>query len=542
MPDLPITALPELSQEAVAPNDVLPITSIAAAETKKITTRHLLLGTIADLNDGEIPGEKVNFTLPPNSVNTIHIVDNAVTAEKLADNSTVLVGETQPPAGDFIGQGFYNTISGESFIWNGSAWESRNFGVNDIRAVNAPNNIIVATTGPDENGVVEIAAVYGETQNAREFVAGPVATGGTITQRPIESGDLPGATDTEQGAVVPGDGLTASNGVISIDNVVTPQTERSLVTFDANGLVTSGSPIESDDLPLATDSDVGVIVPGPDLSVDANGQLLIDNTVSPGPGTYSKVTVNEVGLVTAGSNDPLTEDEIPSLDADKIGSGELDPDRIADHSILAAKLGDYSTCLIQEDHPGAGEFLGQFWYTPSTAQLRVYARGSGPENIWLPVGFGALAQQNLRVGFTYNADTATIVTTTSYGTIAGLTPGESIPNPTDELIGVYGVCVTDGNSITVPNLTGTVHTPGDWILCLGQTEGWVHIDVTQNGGGGGGAQVLDDLLDVTINDGSIDTVDLDPIPAVALEDGQLLKYRASDGMWRNSNIIDCGTF
>ena len=48
MADLPISGLPELSQEAVAPNDVLPITSISAAETKKITTRHLLLGTIAD--------------------------------------------------------------------------------------------------------------------------------------------------------------------------------------------------------------------------------------------------------------------------------------------------------------------------------------------------------------------------------------------------------------------------------------------------------------------------------------------------------------
>ena len=187
---------------------------------------------------------------------------------------------------------------------------------------------------------------------------------------------------------------------------------------------------------------------------------------------------------------------------------------------------------MQEDFPGAGDFLGQFWYTPSTAQLRVYSRGSGPENIWLPVGFGALQQQNLRVGFTYDATTSQVVTVTTYGVNAGISAGDVIPDPTEALVGIYGVCVVPGNAITVLDLSGTTHTAGDWILCLGETQGWVHVDTnTNSGGGGGGAAILNDLLDVTIG-GNAFTLD-GPVQAIALEDGHILQYRADLGQWVN---------
>ena len=40
---------------------------------------------------------------------------------------------------------------------------------------------------------------------------------------------------------------------------------------------------------------------------------------------------------------------------------------------------------MQEDNPGAG-----FWSVlVSPSASFVFMRGSGPENIWLPVGFGA---------------------------------------------------------------------------------------------------------------------------------------------------------
>ena len=96
----------------------------------------------------------------------------------------------------------------------------------------------------------------------------------------------------------------------------------------------------------------------------------------------------------------------------------------------------------------------------------------------------------------------------------------------------------------VPNVQGIEHTMADWIVCLGTTQGWVHIDNdagSGGGGGGGGAQVLNDLLDVTLNDGTLD-MSLQPEPFAALASGQILKYNATDGQWRNSSILDCGVF
>ena len=145
-------------------------------------------------------------------------------------------------------------------------------------------------------------------------------------------------------------------------------------------------------------------------------------------GTYVSVTVDGHGHVTDGA-DVLSSDQIPGLSADQITSGEFPTARLADKSVTAPKLADYSTCLMQEDNPGAGDFLGQFWYTPSTAQLRVYARGSGPENIWLPVGFGALQANNLRWAGTYDAtDTDKIVSLTNIGVSEGLVTGDT-PSP-----------------------------------------------------------------------------------------------------------------
>ena len=84
----------------------------------------------------------------------------------------------------------------------------------------------------------------------------------------------------------------------------------------------------------------------------------------------------------------------------------------------------------------------------------------------------------------------------------------------------------------------------DWIVCLGETAGWIHIDNDAGGGGGGGgggATRLDDLLDVTINDAT-PRFTQNATPRGSLEDDQLLKYNTSDGQWRNTSIINCGTF
>ena len=381
-------------------------------------------------------------------------------------------------------------------------------------------------------------------------------------------GELPLATTTTVGAVsIPTDGglVIDAAGSLSIEAAIAPGSVSG-ITYDLHGNITATRPLEGGDLPVSTSTTLGgVIVPTTNsnpIVVDANGNITL--TTQPLlPGRYASVDINQYGLAVGGSA-ILAVDQIPDLNAGKITSGQFTNEFIGDDAIDSPQITDYATCLMQEDFPGTGDFLGQFWYTPSTAQLRVYSRGSGPANVWTSVGFGNLQQQNLRVGFTYNATTATVINLTPEGIQAGLVAGSPIPEPTDELSGMYGVCVEGGNAITVKSLTGEVHTPGDWILCLSAAEGWVQVDVTSGSGGGGGATVLNDLLDVTISGLSNEQVlqynstqlqwvnvdlpptidklnDLSDVNAVPTAAGDFLTWNGTDN-WVSTNVIDCGTF
>ena len=192
-------------------------------------------------------------------------------------------------------------------------------------------------------------------------------------------------------------------------------------TTGSLGVVQVGGGLDVDfsgvlSLKPATTFSLGGVIVGSDFQVDFSGTI---NLKSSGvtAGTYTKVTVTDKGIVTAGA----------AVSASDLVGGTLDPSLIADDSIEAVKLSDYSTCYIQEGNPGTADFIGQFWYQPSTAQLRVYARGSAGD-LWLPVGFGALQANNLRWGGTFNADTDTVTTVTAIGTSDGLTANSAFPD------------------------------------------------------------------------------------------------------------------
>ena len=535
MPANSISGLPQLSQTALDLNDVIAVVSLGAAETKKITASDFLLGVVEDLPLNAIDGTKVDIDLSGAVLTTDNIGDKTITAVKMADEATWVVDPATPAAGEFVGQALLNTVTGYAYVWNGSAWvgfKAAN-SINSVVTVNDPRNIQLAATKTDDR--VTLAAAYGETAIPGQFLAGPTGGGGSISQRSIASGDLPVATDTSIGAVAAGGGLTVDGlGVLSVDNAVVESTVRGVVTYDDHGLVTGGGPIEPSDLPTATNDAQGAVVPGPNLVVNA-GELDISNTVTPGAGSYVKVTVNEVGLVTQGDV-VLDAADVPTLSFDKISGGEIDTAFLPDFSIQGRHINDYTTCFMQEGQP-IGNFLGQLWYTPSTAQLRVYARGSAG-NQWSPVGFGALQANNLRWLGTYDADTDTVVSLTAIGVSEGLSAGGTFPVPTDALSGGYFVCQVPGNSMTQLDLTGISHDAGDWVLCLDATQGWTHVDVSaSSGGGSGGARYLKDLLDVEIGGAA------SPFSTArtTLGANDLLRFDGVAGLWRNTLIIDGGS-
>jgi hypothetical protein len=517
--------------------DALAIADDSASQTKKISPKDLIEQGVLLIADGTIPIEKIDNTggIPPGSVGTAELADGSVTAIKLADNSSGVVDTALPAAGVRVGQVALETTTDKFYVWNGSAWVP-------VKAAGSVNEITTTGGGllsvviTETDDTVNIDVVFNPTTGPAEFIAGPTASGGAVSARVIVGDDLPTASDTEKGAIkVSGDGLRMDGEKIEIDNDIAANNAMHLCQYNGKGLVINSRAIEPSDLPIATDSTVGVVMPGTDLVVTTAGVL---NHESKGTtGTYTKVTVNDTGHVTAGGL--LESTDLPDVPAGNI-TGEIGEDQLAECSVTAPKICDYATCLMQEDNPGNGDFLGQFWFTPSTAQLRVYARGSGPENIWLPVGFGALQANNLRWLGTYDASNDTVVSLTAVGVSEGLTAGGPFPAPSDALSGGYFLCQTAGNSMSQPNLSGISHDAGDWSLCLDSAQGWIHIDAAAPGGGGGGsAQYLNDLLDVNIGGtgGPFSTA-----PALTLADRQILKYDGGAGMWRNTDMVDGGSY
>lgn len=514
MADEKISELPALTG-AVADLDVLPVVDASASETKKISAKHLIQSAFALVDNDSIPLEKVDTSgLSP------EIPDGSVTAAKMADNSSGIYG-TLPASGEFQGQIAVDSGTKLAYAWSGSAWE-RTSGVISVNATGV--SPIQATGSLATDGTLSVTVGVETTTGPKQFLAGPTGGVGNVESRQIIGADLPVATGGSIGAVSPGSGLQVSGaGSLSISNSVSASAVPHLVTYDANGLILTGQKIGASDLPIATDLNPGVVKPGAGLSMGVDGAIGITNQVTATTGT--KFRIDQQGSIV----DVLvpTAADIPDLPASKITTGELAPSLTVDRSIEEIKLADYSTCYVQEGQPSGNPKLGQFWFTPSTSQLRVFGRGSG-NDLWLSVGFGALQAQNLRWAGTINADTATIITLTDLGVSEGLTVGGPIPAPTDELSGLYFVVQVAGSGISIPNVNGATCTEGDWILYVDQAQGAIHLDISAGGsGGGGGASKLNDLLDVNI---------------VNPESEQFLQFNEITAMWQNTSNIDGGGF
>lgn len=524
------------------------------------------------LADATITSDKIasvdGSTIIDRSITTTKIASGAITNVEIAQNA---IGNDNIYPGSILGGDGGNIAADTITDWNLAdgavgAQQLKPIGNESIADGTIDSGKFAPTAvdrglDVDTGAIGHTSSIEGTTHNGLTFDD----HGHIVDTSDLQPSDLPVATDVDLGGViVPTDsGLSVtSNGELSHTNTTTGETVSG-IEFDDNGHILSAIPLQGDDLPAATETDLGgVSVPGPALEVTSDGELshaLVDGLIAD---TYTKVTVDERGHVVSGEQ--LSGNDVPPHDASLIQSGTFpvnqaldaegnpfgDTLALADNSITARHVRDYSTTLMQEENPGAVDrygdphFLGRYWYRPSNSQLYIYARGSSGL-IWLPVGFGVITEQNLRFAGTYNATDSTIQTLSSYGVTAGLEAGSNVPLASDALAGIYLVCQTPGNGMLVPDLQDIDHQVTDWVVCLGTANAWIHVDNASGGPDDAGARTLNELLDVSLDDGTLDTrmvPSAKPEPFVSLQEDQLLKYNSADGMWRNTSRIDCGTF
>ena len=500
MADRKITELAQLTEPTVNAADVAAVADISANETRKITVPDLTQAGIRLMPDRSISGEK----LEDDTISANKIEDDAITTDKIANGAV-----TEPKIAN-------DAVTTEKIRNNQVT--SEKIGNNEVTLGKLdPNNY---GRGLDRSG-----SNIGITNNigAGTFAGITYTDQGLISAvdsdgtGDVPRDDLPLATESDVGVVsVPAAGglAVSGTGALSINNNI-QAAQHTKITYDSKGLVTAGTNLEADDLPIATTTTVGAVqVPSVDgngddtaLDIDDDGNLT-HATSGVDEGTYEKVTVNAYGHVIAGSD--LVANDIPDIGADKITSGTLPtvpatPEQtfnhevvtsaIADQSIGRRHFNDISIAYIQENQPtsnvtagsDATVFRGCLWLRESTGQLWMFNGNS-----WNIVAGGQLTQENLRFMGTYDADANVIISLTDEGVAEQLngapafTAGNPVPACDDELSGCYFLIETAGSNINLNSVAGNNFVVGDLLLGISTATGWTQISGAFGGGGGGG--------------------------------------------------------
>jgi hypothetical protein len=454
----------------------LAVADISASESKKITVTDFLGNAVTLIADATIPNAKILFSsasipgsaLQAGAVTATQLGAAAVTAAKLANESTVDLVTTLPASGAFVGQFALDTDDSKAYIWNGSSWVSFKAAGSLNTAIGSTSGVVnvTVTTSGDQ---ITIGTTLDNTANAAEFLAGPSGAGGAVSYRIIAGADLPVATTTAKGGVqVNGNGLAMSGDTLTVDNTVTPNTtEYHVVRYDAKGLVTAGRELISGDLPLASVGLVGAVYPGTGLTVSIDGELDHANTVA--AGTATKVTFDTEGHITATTT--LVEADIPNLPATKLATGTLSVDRLGQNSIEGTKIANYAISKISDTTPTA-DCIGQFFFNPISRDLAMF-----DGNVYQPIG---ISVGEIIFAGTFDASlgsgTGLIASVTAEGTAIGLLIGQALPAPAAGNSRYYLV-VSEAGTITTGNAPHVALTPPDIVLSNGTT--WTEIDVSQ---------------------------------------------------------------
>jgi hypothetical protein len=334
-------------------------------------------------------------SIATDAVTTAKIATGAVTTDELgtasvtgaklaADSSTVVSGNAPSGSGEFEGQQWFNTNTGFTYVWDGTAWQQQagvqSFAFTDGTPLTFSASVSAAGVATITTGL--------ENQNANTVFAGPT-TGSATTPgfRALVAADLPVAAAGTNGAIQPGTGLTvAAGGVLNHTNIVSPGVYTK-VTVDAQGHISTGANLTAADVPSL---DASKITTG-----TFTGEFLAANSVT-------AAQLADYGIAQVSESAPTPE---------FAGQWWVNP-------------------------------------SDRSAYIWIGTVSPTPNGYWLLVGYGSPTQLNLRFGGTYNASTNLVVSLNQYGTEAGLTIGQSLTAPNPQNNGVYLIATTAGTGTT----------------------------------------------------------------------------------------------
>jgi hypothetical protein len=376
--DQRITQLTKLAQADVAASDVLAIVDVGSSVTKKIEARDLFQAGANLANAGSIDLAKLNQN-STTKLSSAALTNGAITAPKLASNSSIAYDSVPPTLNNFVGRGYINNSDNNLQVWDGSSFIQ-------VVAPTAGIGDLQVTTGKLAANAVTTAKV-----DAAGLAAAALATDSVITAK-IQ--DLAVTTDklatlSVTTAKIAADAVTAdelaSNAVVTASIVDANVTESKLSTGSVTetkigtaavtvAKVADGS-LTYAKLNLADGSVPGAKIASASVTssqMAANSvttNALVDLNVTTAKIADSAVTVAKVanGSITTAKVDAA------GLAAAAIATDAITTGKVLDGAITAAKLADDSATIVQAGTPvGSGAFEGQQWFDTNTGVQYVW--------------------------------------------------------------------------------------------------------------------------------------------------------------------------
>jgi hypothetical protein len=168
--DQRITQLTKLAQADVAANDVLAIVDAGSSVTKKIEAKDLFQAGANLANAGSIDLAKLNQN-STTKLSSEALTNGAITAPKLASNSSIAYDSVPPTLNNFVGRGYINNSDNNLQVWDGSSFIQ-------VVAPTAGIGDLQVTTGKLAANAVTTAKV-----DAAGLAASALATDSVITAK-----------------------------------------------------------------------------------------------------------------------------------------------------------------------------------------------------------------------------------------------------------------------------------------------------------------------------------------------------------------------
>ena len=348
MSDQRITQLTSLPKAGVAATDVLPIADISASQTKKVTAKDLVDAGLDLIDVSSIDIDKLDQA-SVTKLGTTALADDAVTAAKLANDSSIAVQTTAPVSDNFEGRGYFNSTSKALQVFDGSTYQQ-------VIAPTAGIGDLQVTTGKLADGAVTTAKVtaLGTAAYADSSVTTAKIADGAVTGAKI-------ATDTITATQVAPNAIGASE---LADNAVDTAAIVSLAVTEAKLAADSVTNAKLGDLAVtnAKIADTTIAygklnladgsVPGAKITTDSiTATQIAANAVNTSELVDTAVTTAKLadGAVTAAkiATDSITTAQIaPSaVGASELADNAVDTAAIVNLAVTEAKLGDDSVTV-----------------------------------------------------------------------------------------------------------------------------------------------------------------------------------------------------